>query len=220
MERAQFFLRIFKTMLEALGPSGWWPADSPFEVAVGALLTQNTNWKNVAKAINALKNAGALSEQNFDQFSQEELEDLIRPAGYYKQKAQRLRIFVEFLRLRADGDILNLSHWDIQDARRALLRVKGIGPETADSILCYALDMPILVVDAYTARIFSRHGLVSEDVDYHSLQSEIMDVLPQDVSLFNEYHALLVRVGNGWCKRKAGLCETCPLQPFLYSEMS
>lgn len=217
MGRAQLLMRMFDFMHQSLGPSNWWPADSPFEVVVGAILTQNTNWGNVTKAIDALKVAGALDEQRLDSFSQEELEVLIRPCGYYRQKAGRLLNFMAFLHEYADGSITRLAGQDMDSLRKALLSVNGIGPETADSILCYALEKPVLVVDAYTARIFNRHGLVESDVDYHALQSYIMDVLPQDVSLFNEYHALLVRVGSAWCRRKAGWCESCPLQPLLES---
>lgn len=217
MTRSHLYLRMLDALRNALGPANWWPAKSPFEVAVGAILTQNTSWHNVTKAIEALREADVLSEKKLGKLSQHQLEELVRPAGYYRQKARRLLNLTSFLEQNADGLLENLANWDKDLLRIALLEVNGIGPETADSILCYALKKPVLVVDTYTARIFGRHGLIPEDIDYHTLQSEIMDALPQDVALFSEYHAFLVQVGNRWCKRKAGQCEQCPLEPFLDS---
>jgi endonuclease-3 related protein len=146
---------------------------------------------------------------------QGELAELIRPAGYYNIKAVRLRNFLEFFRNEAEFDMEALKVQELDEVREKVLSVKGIGPETADSILLYALEMPTFVVDAYTHRLMVRHGLVDEDVDYHELRALFMDSLPEDVALYNEFHALIVRVGKDWCRKKAGLCETCPLQPFL-----
>lgn len=215
MNREGLLLDMYGAMLDKLGPSNWWPGDTPFEVAVGAILTQNTNWQNVDKAISNLKLSNALEARAMYALPLDELQQLIRPAGYFRVKAVRLRNFLDFLKIEADFDISSLSGRDLPEMRGRLLGVNGIGPETADSILLYALGYPTFVVDAYTARIYSRHGLVPEDVDYSELQGLFMDSLDRDSNLFNEYHALIVRVGKDWCKKKQGLCETCPLSGFL-----
>ncbi len=208
-------LQMYEAMHDALGPSDWWPGDTPFEIAVGAVLTQNTNWKNVEKAIDNLKENDCLSPEAMYALPVTELAELIRPAGYYNVKAKRLRNFLEFLKDEANFNIESLEAQELYELRPKVLGINGIGPETADAILLYALNFPTFVVDAYTHRMMGRHGLVYEDIDYHGLQSLFMDALPEDVTLYNEYHALIVRVGKDWCKKKAGLCETCPLQPFL-----
>jgi len=208
-------MAMYEAMVGALGPSHWWPGESPLEIAVGAVLTQNTNWANVAKAIENIKQADVLDVRRLLALPVSELSELIRPAGYFRLKAGRLRNLLQFIASEAQGDIEVLRGREFSLLRESLLQVKGIGPETADAILCYALDFPVFVVDAYTVRMFSRHGLVSEEADYHEVQSYVMDVLPGDLALFNEYHALIVRMGKQWCKKKQGLCETCPLQPFL-----
>ncbi len=208
-------MAMYEAMVGALGPSHWWPGESPLEIAVGAVLTQNTNWANVAKAIENIKQADVLDVRRLLALPVSELSELIRPAGYFRLKAGRLRNLLQFIASEAQGDIEVLREREFSLLRESLLQVKGIGPETADAILCYALDFPVFVVDAYTVRMFSRHGLVSEEADYHEVQSYVMDVLPGDLALFNEYHALIVRMGKQWCKKKQGLCETCPLQPFL-----
>jgi endonuclease-3 related protein len=215
MSRASTITAMYDAMHSALGPSRWWPGETPFEVAVGAILTQNTNWKNVEKAIANLKERDLLSAEKMYALPQGELAELIRPAGYYNIKAVRLRNFLEFFRNEAEFDMEALKVQELDEVREKVLSVKGIGPETADSILLYALEMPTFVVDAYTHRLMVRHGLVDEDVDYHELRALFMDSLPEDVALYNEFHALIVRVGKDWCRKKAGLCETCPLQPFL-----
>lgn len=215
MSRERTLMNMYAAMHEVLGPSGWWPGETPLEIAVGAVLTQNTNWRNVSRAIDNLRQAGVLELEALAELPSAELEELIRPAGYFRLKARRLGNLVSFFLRESGGDISCLKERELHSLRRDLLQVNGIGPETADCILCYALDFPIFVVDAYTARIFSRHGLLPEDVGYDELQSFFMDALPQDTALFSEYHALLVRVGNTWCKKKSGQCEACPLQPFL-----
>lgn len=207
-------LQMYRAMLEALGPSRWWPAQSPFEVAVGAILTQNTNWGNVEKAIANLRAHDLLTPGRMAAAADAELERHIQPSGFYRQKARKLRAFLDFLN-EADGfDFMGLDRWETPELRDRLLRVKGIGPETADSILLYALGRPVFVVDAYTARICHRHGLVPEDVGYDELQALFTDRLPEDAALYNEYHALLVRVGKDWCRKKQPLCATCPLHAF------
>ncbi len=215
MSQADTIQAMYETMLDALGPSNWWPGDTPFEVAVGAILTQNTNWRNVEKAIANLRERGLLDARALHELPQPELAELIRPAGYFNIKARRLHNFLSFLRDEAEYDLESLGARDLHKLRPRVLAVNGIGPETADSILLYALEFPTFVVDAYTARLAGRHGLAWEDVDYHGLQAIFMDALPEDVALYNEYHALIVRTGKDWCKKKAGLCDTCPLKPFL-----
>ncbi|MEF2229474.1 MAG: endonuclease III domain-containing protein [Pseudodesulfovibrio sp.] len=215
MRTADTLLAMYETLLESLGPSRWWPGDSPFEVAVGAVLTQNTNWANVEKAIGNLKTRGVLDARTMYALPPGELAELIRPAGYYNIKAKRLRNFLGFLGREADFDILSLKDRTLRDLRPQVLGISGIGPETADAILLYALEFPVFVIDAYTFRMLGRHGLADEDMDYHGLQAVFMDALPEDVALYNEFHALIVRVGKDWCKKKAGLCASCPLGPFI-----
>lgn len=216
MSTASALDAMYRAMLEALGPSEWWPGDTPFEVAVGAILTQNTAWKNVEKAIANLREAEVLTPEAMHQTPAEVLQELIRPSGYYRMKAVKLKNFLALLREAADLDMERLAAYPMHELRPMLLSVKGIGPETADSILCYALEKPSFVVDAYTFRILGRHGLVGEEADYHELRDVFMDNLPGDQALFNEYHALLVRVGHNWCKKKEPLCDDgCPLRPLL-----
>lgn len=212
---ADTLLAIYEAMRAALGPSDWWPGETPFEIAVGAILTQNTNWGNVEKAIGNLKARGLLDAEAMYGLPPAELAELIRPAGYYNIKTKRLRNFLAFLGEEADFDITALGEWPLHSLRPRVLGISGIGPETADAILLYALGQPTFVVDAYTFRMLGRHGLADEDMDYHALRAVFMDALPEDVALYNEYHALIVRVGKDWCKKKAGLCESCPLGPFL-----
>lgn len=215
MKRQTLFLNMASAMLDALGPSRWWPAETPFEVAVGAILTQNTNWGNVERAITGLKATGAFEARALLELSDEELAERIRPAGYFRLKARRLKNLFAMLVAECDGDITRLAGGDLDAVRQKLLAVKGIGPETADSILLYALAYPSFVVDAYTVRICHRHGLAPEDAGYEELRELFMDALPEDVALYNEFHALLVRVGNGWCRPRAPRCRDCPLARFL-----
>jgi endonuclease-3 related protein len=215
MKRQTLFLNMFHAMLDELGPSRWWPAETPFEMAVGAILTQNTNWGNVERAIANLKATGAFTPQALFALPDATLAELIRPAGYFRLKAGRLKNLLAFIVRELDGDIANLAGQDRDESRRRLLAIKGVGPETADSILLYGLGYPSFVVDAYTARICSRHGLAPEDAGYDELRDLFMDALPEDVPLYNELHALLVRVGNGWCRPRGPRCEHCPLARFL-----
>ena len=216
MSTASALDAMYRTMLGVLGPSDWWPGDTPFEVAVGAILTQNTNWQNVEKAIANLRQAGLLTPEAMHQAPLEVLQEMIRPSGYFRMKAVKLKNFLQLLHEAADLDMARLAAYPMRELRPMLLSVTGIGPETADSILCYALEKPSFVVDAYTFRILGRHGLVGEEADYHELRDVFMDNLPEDQALYNEYHALLVRVGHKWCKKNKPLCDNgCPLQPLL-----
>lgn len=206
---------LYQAFGQTLGPSRWWPGDTPFEVAVGAILTQNTNWKNVEQAIANLKRADAMTEKGLRALPPAVLEDMIRPAGYFRIKTARLTHFLDFLEQESGLDIEALGQHSLYDLRPKLLSVRGIGPETADSILCYALGKPTFVVDAYTFRMFARHGLVYEGMDYHELQETIMDALPRDVADYNEFHALVVRASKEWCSKSRPKCAACPALALL-----
>lgn len=201
----------YKLLLKRFGPQHWWPGETPFEVMVGAILTQNTNWGNVEKAIGNLKSHGLLEPHKLNNLKTDRLASLIRPAGYYNIKARRLKNFISRYVAEFGGDENKLKKLSLAGAREWLLSVSGIGFETADSILLYALEKPVFVVDAYTKRIFTRHDLVPEDADYCGLQDFFMEKLEDDVQLFNEYHALIVKTGKEFC-RKTPNCRECPLE--------
>jgi endonuclease-3 related protein len=202
---------IYNRLLAAFGPQHWWPGDTPFEIAVGAILTQNTNWLNVEKAIKNLKYAKALSARALDAMPAAELSGHIRPAGYYSIKATRLKNLVNFLREEYQGSMKRMAKEDLSVIRKKLLFVNGIGPETADSIILYALEKPVFVIDAYTKRILSRHTILHHDASYETFQKLFHEKLSKDVSLFNEYHALMVRLAKDFC-RPAPRCSGCPLE--------
>jgi endonuclease-3 related protein len=206
---------FYRAMLEGLGPQGWWPAETPFEVVVGAVLTQNTNWTNVERAIANLKREGLLEARALEAIDAERLGEVIRPAGYFRLKARRLKNVIHLLTDRFGGDLDALFALSTESLRETVLGVSGIGPETADSIVLYAAERPVFVVDAYTARILYRHGLVDSDAGYDDLQSLMAGCLPDDVALLKEYHALLVAVGKRYCKKRMPVCAGCPLEPFL-----
>ncbi len=215
MNREALLLEYYHAMLGALGPSEWWPGETPFEIALGAILTQNTAWANVEKAMRNLRERGLLDPRALSRLTDLELADLIRPAGAFRVKAMRVRNFLHFLRGACDLDMDGLRTETVEKLRPALLEVSGVGPETADSILLYALGLPSFVVDAYTRRILGRHGLVPEDIGYGELREFFMDVLPADPVLYNEYHALVVRTGKAWCAKREAKCPQCPLRAFL-----
>lgn len=190
---------FYEALNARFGHRNWWPGGSPFEVCVGAVLTQNTSWKNVAKAIENLKAASALDPMSMYTMPCDELALLIRPSGYYNVKAARLRNFVSHLVEKHNADLDSLFAASAEDLRRELLSIHGIGKETADSIVLYAAEKPIFVVDAYTRRVLLRHGIISEKADYDSIQSLFHENLPQDVALFNDFHAQFVAVGHHYC---------------------
>jgi endonuclease-3 related protein len=206
---------VYERLYDAFGPQHWWPADSPFEVMVGAVLVQNTSWRNVEKAIANLREADLLEPHALVDVLPDELEDLIRPAGYFRVKARRLHNLLEFFVDRYEGSIESMFAVDPSTLRQELLGVVGIGPETADSILLYAGDMPVFVVDAYTYRVLSRHGWIGFEADYTAIQDYFQASLPEDVSLYNEFHALLVHVGKHYCRKTKPRCEECPLREML-----
>lgn len=206
-------VNIYNSLYDWFGPQYWWPGDSSLEIMVGAVLTQNTNWKNVARAIDNLKKGNLLSLDTLVELPTEQLAEKIRPAGYYNIKAGRLKNLLYLVSEECDGSE-NLQDFLDQDQdalREKLLAVKGIGQETADSILLYAAGKPVFVVDAYTYRILLRHGLIPEDATYGEIQELFQDNLEENAALFNEYHALLVSLGKSFCKKTKPLCSSCPL---------
>jgi endonuclease III related protein len=205
--------QLYTILFQHYGPQGWWPGDTPLEVAVGAILTQNTNWQNVALAIHRLKQAGLLTASALFELPEAALAAHIRPAGYYNIKARRLKNFLDLLFARYGGSLESMAAAPLPLLRSELLAVKGIGPETADSMLLYALEKPVFVVDAYTFRILSRHGLAADPCSYEELQATFTAVLPPEIALYQEYHALLVRTGKDCCRPRPR-CATCPLAGF------
>jgi endonuclease-3 related protein len=202
---------IYRVLYKHFGPQHWWPGDTPFEIAVGAILTQNTNWGNVEKAINNLKSCKSLDAHVLHKMPHAKLASLIKPAGYFNIKAKRLKHFLAFLTNNYKGNVENMKDEDLHQLRHRLLEVNGIGPETADSILLYALDKPIFVIDAYTKRALIRHNIIPESATYHEVQELFHNNLPSDAALYNEYHALFVMTGKHFCKPKPK-CQGCPLE--------
>ncbi len=208
----ELLLKIFNDLLRCHGPRHWWPADTPFEVAVGAFLTQNTAWGNVERALVLLKEAGPLTPRGLLCMEPRQLEQRIRPTGFFRQKAQRLRLFSAHLVTHYGGELERmLNGRPLNAVRNELLDCRGVGPETADSILLYAGGRPSFVVDAYTRRLFGRLGLVCGDAPYGELRRWFMARLPLDSALFNEYHALIVAQSQQACRPRP-LCQDCCLQ--------
>lgn len=206
------FQDIYQCLYDYYGPQNWWPGETRFEILVGAVLTQNTNWANVEKAIVNLKSRGLLNYKEMRSASQIEIADCIRPSGYYNVKTKRLYNLLHMISECYGGELDALLDDNTYSARENLLSVKGVGPETADAILLYCGQHPVFVVDAYTHRVFSRHGLAPEECDYQELQELFTYNLRQDHQLYNEYHALIVMVGKEFCKKSTPLCEQCPLK--------
>ena len=203
---------VYQRLLARYGPQDWWPGDSPFEVIVGAILTQSAGWIGVERAIDNLKAAGALSPAALRDVPIEELAVLIRPSVYFNAKSLKLKAFVEHLGERYDDDLDAMFRQDADQLRAELLSIHGIGEETADDILLYAAGKPVFVIDAYTRRIMGRLGVTPSVDRYGAYQSMFMDNLPRDEALFNEYHALLDRHAVEACRKRAPLCESCCLQ--------
>lgn len=202
--------RIFDLLLHHYGPRHWWPAETPFEVCVGAILTQNTNWGNVEKAIANLKRERLLSPEALRELPVERLAGVIRPAGFFNVKSDRLKEFVAWLFDRHGGSLERMFSGDWRELREELLTVRGIGRETCDSILLYAGGKPSFVVDAYTRRLFSALGLIPANAGYEEVRALFMKNLPADPALFNEYHALIVQHGKEHCRKKPR-CAGCGL---------
>jgi endonuclease-3 related protein len=205
----------YDALFQAYGPQYWWPGRTRFEVIAGAILTQNTNWTNVESAIRNLRRQKLLSPIAIERLSLARLARLIRPSGYFRQKARKLKAFVHFLRGTHQGSLTKMFRTPTAVLREQLLAVHGIGPETADSILLYAGKHPVFVVDAYTRRILERHHLARSKHSYEEIRALFEHSLPPGAALFNEYHGLIVRTGKDFCRARAPLCENCPLKPFL-----
>lgn len=206
--------KIYQSLFDYFGPQHWWPAETPFEVMVGAILVQNTNWKNVACAIDRLKKEDLLFPEALQKTTETRLAKAIRPAGYFNVKTRRLKNFVDFFIKEYQGRVSVMRRQRGTRIRKKLLSVNGIGQETADSILLYALSKPFFVVDAYTRRVMVRHRYISPKDDYGAIQKIFTQRLPRDVYLYNEYHALLVRVSKEFCKKEP-FCLHCPLNKFF-----
>lgn len=210
MTTRQRLLSIFQTLLSSFGKRNWWPGETELEIIVGAVLTQNTSWKNVERVINNMKVHGVLTMDTLHSVPIEALEEIIRPSGFYRQKSARLKRIINVLHDDYGKSINNLKHYDTHYLRKLLLSINGIGPETADSILLYALNKPIFVVDAYTKRFIKNHGLYNGNGKYDDVQQYFMTNLPLNVYLFNEFHALIVILCQTYCK-KIPECSLCLL---------
>lgn len=215
--QASDLVKYYQTLFAALGPQHWWPARTPFEVIVGAILTQSTSWTNVERAIANLRNNKLLTPSAMERVPAAKLARLIRSSGYFRQKAKKLKAFTRFLREEFSGSISKMFSTLMPQLREKLLGVHGIGPETADYILLYAGQQPVFVIDAYTRRVLLRHKLGGERAPYEELRALFESSLRPDAQLYNEYHALLVQVGKRWCRPHDPLCTECPLRKYLPS---
>jgi endonuclease-3 related protein len=207
-------LKIFDMLLKSFGKRNWWPGETELEIIIGAVLTQNTSWKNVEKAIDNLKYYNALDLQTLFKMDREMLALIIKPSGFYNIKSSRLKNIINVIYNDYSSNILNLKELDMFNARKRLLKINGIGKETADSIILYALNKPIFVIDVYTKRFLKNHRLYKEESDYDTIQRFFMKNLPNDTYLFNEFHALIVYLCQNFCK-KVPLCSKCPLKQDL-----
>jgi endonuclease-3 related protein len=212
MNTSERIKKIYRLLHDEYGPQGWWPGESRLECIIGAILTQNTSWSNVEKAIGNLKKLNLISVNKLNLLTTQELAELIRPSGYYNQKAIKIKSFLGFLNTCYEDNLDKMFDEEVNFLRNRLLEIKGIGPETADCILLYGGNKPIFVVDTYTYRILSRHGLVPENTNYNEIQEIFMDSLEISPEIFNEYHALLVKAGKEHCKRSKPICAGCPLE--------
>lgn len=215
--------QAYRRLRHRHGHQGWWPGQTPFEVCLGAILTQNTNWGNVERAIGNLKAAQLMEPRSLFDLAESKLAELIRPAGYFNVKARRLRAFLRMLVEDCEGDLNRLFAGDTPAVRQRLLAIKGIGPETADSMLLYAGGHASFVIDAYTQRIFHRHGWCHAEADYHELQALCATALDEKpaterLDYWQDYHAQLVMAGKEYCRAREPLCERCPLKPLLPME--
>jgi endonuclease III related protein len=204
-------LPIYKVLVSAHGNQNWWPADTPFEVIIGAILTQSVSWTNVEKCIKNLHDEGLVNQDELHKKEVDEIASLIKSSRFYNEKAKKIKNFLDFLFDRYEGNLSIMSMEELPILRELLLNIKGLGQETVDSILLYACNKPVFVVDAYTKRIFSRYGLVNENASYRDIQRFFMENLPQDIELFNDYHAQIVYLGKNICKTQPE-CKRCPIK--------
>lgn len=210
MKKKKELLDIYDSLLKEFGHRNWWPADGPFEVIIGAILTQNVSWKNAKKAIDNLKEAKKLDPLALYNSEPKDIAPLIKSSRFYNMKAEKINSFMDFYFREYGGSLEKMSAEDPALLRKKLLAVKGLGEETADAIMLYACNMPIFVVDAYTKRIFSRYGTFDEEPSYREVQEYFMANLPRDTALFNDYHAQIDHLGHSVCKT-VPLCDSCPI---------
>jgi endonuclease III related protein len=213
--RRLIFLAWYQALLAAHGHRGWWPGNSRTEIIVGAILTQNTSWTNVETTLVVLRAAGLLDFARLRQLSEVELASHLRSSGAFRQKARKLMAFLRTLDETAGGSLARMARIPTPELRAVLLGTWGLGPETVDCILLYAFGRPVFVVDAYTRRVLSRHGLQRESASYAEIQAPFHDALAADPDLLGDYHAQFVRLGQEHCRRAAPCCDGCPLEPFL-----
>lgn len=207
--------RYYLRLLEAFGPQGWWPAETRLEVILGAILTQNTAWRNAALAIARLRDAGMIDRARLSAVRPGRLQSLIKPAGFFRQKARTIQGFLLWLNEAHGGSLDRMFAGPADRLRADLLRLKGLGPETVDAVLLYAGRKPFFVADAYTRRVLARHGILAHDAGYHEAQRAIHHGLERDSDVYNEFHALLVEVGKQYCRRQEARCGSCPLEALL-----
>lgn len=212
--------QYYDALFAAFGPQRWWPGRTSFEIIVGAILTQNTSWGNVERAIKNLRRSKLLTVRAMEEVPFGRLAAQIRSSGYFRQKAKKLKAFVRFLRAEYQGSLRKMLRAPAARLREQLLAVYGIGPETADSILLYAGRHPVFVVDAYTRRLLERHHLAGPSHSYEAIRQFFERSLPPDAPLYNEFHALIVRTGKDYCRASHPRCEECPLQRFLPGTMA
>ena len=217
VEKNHILLRFYEALFARYGPQHWWPADSTNEVVIGAILTQNTSWSNVEKAIASMREYDCLEFSELHRIEVDELAQVIKSAGTFRVKAKRLKAFVSWLFERYEGDLEQALSGDLHSRRRELLSISGIGPETADAILLYAGRRLTFVVDAYTHRVLRRHRIIEGCASYDQVKSLFENSVPEDVQMYNEYHALLVELGKKHCKTKAD-CSECPLRHLAHDE--
>jgi endonuclease-3 related protein len=208
----ELVMQIYHTLLKHFGPRGWWPADSRLEIIIGAVLTQAVAWKNVTLAIDNLKWANLMDINTIVNIDEEDLAQYIKPALYHRQKARKLKTLINFIATEYNGDLDLMFAESLPVLRKKLLATWGIGPETADSILLYAGDKMVFVVDTYTKRIFYRLGMVEENISYQEMQEFLEHYIPPNIYIYNEYHALLVGLGANYCKKSRPRCSKCPVQ--------
>ncbi|MDP6543031.1 MAG: endonuclease III domain-containing protein [Phycisphaerae bacterium] len=219
MATAQTLMEMYEAMLKRFGNHGWWPGDGPLEVCLGAILTQNTSWTNVEKALDNLRNAGAVSISVLQQMDPDSLAGLIRPAGYYNIKAGRLKNFIASVYESYGDDIAAFLDRSVSVLQSELLGVNGIGRETADSIILYAAGKPTFVIDRYTCRMMVRHEMTCPEEDYQQVKDLFESSLPEDLELWKDYHAQIVAVGKEYCRPKAK-CAGCPLECFPHDPVA
>lgn len=210
MQKQSRIKEFYNHLLGSYSRQKWWPADSRLECVLGAILTQNTSWKNAEKAIENLKKKDLINIQKLKKIGLSELAETIRPSGYYNQKAKKIKYFIEYFSENY-GSFEKMMEKDMNVLRYELLSLNGIGPETADTILLYALEKPSFVVDKYTYRLLNRHGLVPEHTTYQEMQELMVNNIEVNTGIYNEFHALIVKVGKNHCRNRA-LCEGCPLE--------